>query len=256
MNLYTFMCLDDLEEGEEISSRKKSFIKRALAYIKIRRQANRVTRNIITRDHAGAPQRLVAAFFSMPRLTNHDANFLNNTDCTGREGISSLIKCTSSIRKLTYDVNASFLDEYVKISERSSHKALDHFCQAVMDIYGREYLRKPTVIDTEKLDRHHEEKHGFQICEEVLTVQIGSGLVVRAPLKHNMLDVIMIPFVANGVSYRSGCYIVDGLYPESTPLVKKIPEPSDDDHKRILYKQKQKSTRKDVERAFGVLKKK
>nr|GFA42131.1 ubiquitin-specific protease 13 [Tanacetum cinerariifolium] len=31
MNSYTFMGLDDVEEGEEISSRKKSFIKRAIA---------------------------------------------------------------------------------------------------------------------------------------------------------------------------------------------------------------------------------
>ncbi|GKA36696.1 ALP1-like protein isoform X1 [Tanacetum coccineum] len=39
--------------------------------------------------------------------------------------------------------------------------ALDHFCQAVMEIYGPEFLRKPTVTDVEKLYRHHEEKHGF-----------------------------------------------------------------------------------------------
>ncbi|GJR66785.1 ALP1-like protein [Tanacetum coccineum] len=65
-----------------------------------------------------------------------------------------------------------------------------------------------------------------------------------------------IPFVANGVTYPSGYYLVDGIYPELTPLVKTIPEPADDDHKRILFKQKQESARKDVERAFGVLKKK
>ncbi|GJZ84363.1 ALP1-like protein, partial [Tanacetum coccineum] len=38
--------------------------------------------------------------------------------------------------------------------------------------------------------------------------------------------------------------------------IKTILEPADDDHKRILYKRKQESARKDVERAFGVLKKK
>ncbi|GKC14710.1 hypothetical protein Tco_1011492 [Tanacetum coccineum] len=65
-----------------------------------------------------------------------------------------------------------------------------------------------------------------------------------------------IRFVANGVTYLSGYYLVDGIYPELAPLVKTIPEPADDDHKRILYKQKQESARKDVERAFGVLKKK
>ncbi|GJY30695.1 ALP1-like protein [Tanacetum coccineum] len=65
-----------------------------------------------------------------------------------------------------------------------------------------------------------------------------------------------ILFVANGISYPSGYYLVDGIYPEFAPLVKTILEPSDDDYRRILYKQKQESTRKDVERALGVLKKK
>nr|GFD22976.1 hypothetical protein [Tanacetum cinerariifolium] len=38
---------------------------------------------------------------------------------------------------------------------------LDHFCEAVMEIYGPEFLRKPTVTDIEKLYRYQEEKHGF-----------------------------------------------------------------------------------------------
>ncbi|GKA52540.1 ALP1-like protein isoform X1 [Tanacetum coccineum] len=184
MNSYTFMGLDDIEE-EDISSSKKSFIKRALAYIKISRQANRVTRNSITRDRSSAHERLVAAFFTEDPMynatrfrktfrmahplfnrivnvvTNHDAYFHNNIDCTEREDISPLIKCTYAIRQLAYGVNASFLDEYMQISERSSRTDLDYFSQAVMDIYGPKYLRKPTVSDIEKLFRHHEEKHGF-----------------------------------------------------------------------------------------------
>ncbi|GKD32774.1 hypothetical protein Tco_1248283 [Tanacetum coccineum] len=185
MDSCTFVGLDDVEEGEEINSRKKSFIERVIAYIKIRRQARRVTRNSITRDRAGAHERLVAAFFSddpmydatrfrktfrmarplfnriVTAVTNHDPYFYNNIDCTGREGISPLIKYTSAIRQLAYGVNDSFLDEYMQISERSSRMALDHFCEAVMEINGPEFLRKPTVTDIEKLYRHHEEKHGF-----------------------------------------------------------------------------------------------
>nr|GEV13112.1 protein ALP1-like [Tanacetum cinerariifolium] len=296
-----------LKKKKKISSRKKSFINRAIAYIKIRRQASRLTRNSITIDRAGAHERLVAAFFSdnpmhdatrfrktfrMARLlfsnyvtavTNYDPFFHNNTDCTGREGIFPLIKCTSAIRQLTYGVNA------------------------VMEIYGPEFLRKRTVTDIEKLYQHQEEKHGFSgmlgsfdctNCEwfgclyafkgqyirhyhgsnpfillEAVASQdlwiwhaffsvVGSNndinVLYQSPLFNDLKTgrALEIPFVANDVSYPSGYYLVDGIYPELAPLVKTIPEPTGDDHKRILYKQKKESARKDVEQAFGVLKKK
>ncbi|GJW19722.1 hypothetical protein Tco_0027158 [Tanacetum coccineum] len=91
-----------------------------------------------------------AATLIVNAVTTHSAYFQCNPDCAGREGISSLIKCTSAIRQLAYGVNASFLDEYMQISERSSRMSLDHFCQAVMEIYGPEFLRKPTITDVEK----------------------------------------------------------------------------------------------------------
>ncbi|GJW53171.1 ribonuclease H-like domain-containing protein [Tanacetum coccineum] len=107
--------------------------------------------------------RIARLFFNqiVNEVTNHDAYFHNNIDCTGREGIFTLINCTSAIRQLAYDVNASFLDQYMQISERTSRTALDHFCQVVMDIYRPEYLRKSTVTDIEILNRHHGEKQGF-----------------------------------------------------------------------------------------------
>ncbi|GKG42550.1 ALP1-like protein, partial [Tanacetum coccineum] len=65
-----------------------------------------------------------------------------------------------------------------------------------------------------------------------------------------------IPFVAHDVTYSWGCYLVDGIYPKLATLVKTIPEPADDDNKRIFYKLKHESARKDAKRVFGVLKKK
>ncbi|GJY05041.1 ALP1-like protein [Tanacetum coccineum] len=38
---------------------------------------------------------------------------------------------------------------------------LVHICNAVIELYGREYLRQPTCTDMEKLYPHHEQKHGF-----------------------------------------------------------------------------------------------
>ncbi|XP_022041334.1 uncharacterized protein LOC110943912 [Helianthus annuus] len=60
-------------------------------------------------------------------------------------------------------------------------------------------------------------------------------------------------FYANGVEYKYGYYLVDGIYPEWVTLVITLSCP--DDEKRLYYKKKQESERKDVERAFGVLKK-
>nr|GFA26467.1 hypothetical protein [Tanacetum cinerariifolium] len=116
-----------------------------------------------------------------------------------------------------------------------------------------EFLWKPTMTDIEKLCRHHEEKHGFQgmleslDCMDSVASQdlwiwpaffgvSGSNNDINVDLKTGRAPVI--PFVANGVSYPSGYYLVDGIYPKLAPLVKTIPEPVDDDHKRILYKAK------------------
>nr|GEY47659.1 hypothetical protein [Tanacetum cinerariifolium] len=293
---------NDVEEGEEISSRKKSFSKRAIAYIKIRRQASRLTRNSITRDRASAHERLIVVFFSdnpmydatrfrktfrmarplfnriVTAVTNYDPFFHNNTDCTEREDVSPLIKCTSAIRELAYGVKGNFLDEYMQISERSSRMALDHFCEAVMEIYGPEFLRKPTewfgcpYAFKGKYVRHNHGLNPFILLEAVASQDLwichaffgvaGSNndinVLYQSPLFNDLKTcrATEIPFVANGVSYPSGYYLVDGIYPKLAPLVKTIPEPADDDNKRILYKQKQESARKDVERAFGVLKKK
>nr|GEX83884.1 putative nuclease HARBI1 [Tanacetum cinerariifolium] len=176
-------------------------------------------------------------------VSNHDSFFRTNMDCAGRQAISGLLKCTSAIRQLAYDVHADFLDEYVQINERTSRTALDHFCQAVMEIYGPEFLRKPTVTDIEKLYRHHEEKHRpdhgpnpFISLEAVASqdlwiwhaffVVVGSNndinVLYQSPLFNDLKTgrAPEISFVANGrdlhldlawYSYYTHAYIEDGV---------------------------------------------
>nr|GEW53083.1 protein ALP1-like [Tanacetum cinerariifolium] len=60
-------------------------------------------------------------------------------------------------------------------------------------------------------------------------------------------------------SWQTTCLIkednlTDGIYPQWSVLIKSIKNPGMNDHKRILYKTKHEAARKDVERAFGVLK--
>nr|GEX25412.1 protein ALP1-like [Tanacetum cinerariifolium] len=65
-----------------------------------------------------------------------------------------------------------------------------------------------------------------------------------------------VSFVANNMTYEMGYYLIDMIYPQCSALMKSIKNLGANDHKRILYKTKHEVARKDVERAFGVLKKK
>ncbi|GKE72271.1 ALP1-like protein [Tanacetum coccineum] len=65
-----------------------------------------------------------------------------------------------------------------------------------------------------------------------------------------------VAFMANDVHYKWGYYLTDGIYPEWSVLIQSISHPGAHDTKRIRYKQAHEAARKDVERAFGVLKKK
>nr|GEX68476.1 putative nuclease HARBI1 [Tanacetum cinerariifolium] len=65
-----------------------------------------------------------------------------------------------------------------------------------------------------------------------------------------------VSFVANNVLYKRGYYLTDGIYPQWFVLIKSVKNSGTHDHKRILYKTKHEAARKDVKRAFGVLKQK
>ena len=75
--------------------------------------------------------------------------FTQRVDCTGRLGLSPLQKCTAAIRMLAYGTAADMLDEYLKVVESTSLECLENFMQLVIEVFGPEYLRRPTVEDTE-----------------------------------------------------------------------------------------------------------
>jgi hypothetical protein len=61
-------------------------------------------------------------------------------------------------------------------------------------------------------------------------------------------------FELRGVTYKRGYYLGDGIYPEYSTLVKGFTEPIGD--RRKVYTQHHSAARKDIERAFGILKSK
>ncbi|XP_023737351.1 uncharacterized protein LOC111885333 [Lactuca sativa] len=61
-----------------------------------------------------------------------------------------------------------------------------------------------------------------------------------------------VPFQANGVAYKHGYYLTGDIYPPLSVFVKSFT--CHNDPKRKKFKEAQESARKDVERTFGVLK--
>jgi hypothetical protein len=60
-----------------------------------------------------------------------------------------------------------------------------------------------------------------------------------------------VHFTVNENSYGMGYFLVDGIYPEWPTFVKTVRNSID--HKKLHFARAQESTRKDIERAFGVL---
>lgn len=58
-------------------------------------------------------------------------------------GLSSLRKIIDSLKMLAYGTPADIIDDYVRIGE-STIKSLTRFVKVVVEIFGKEYLRRPT----------------------------------------------------------------------------------------------------------------
>ncbi|GJX86561.1 ALP1-like protein isoform X1 [Tanacetum coccineum] len=161
-------------------------------------------------------------------VSNHSSFCRDNIDCTGKEGISP----------------------------------------SVMEIFGLEYLRKPMwfgclyPFEGQYVGRDHG-PNPFILLEVVESQDLWIWHAFFGLARpNNEINVVYqsslfndlktgrapeIPFVANDVTYPWEYYLVDVIYPELATFVKTILEPTNDDNKRILYKLKQESTRKDVE---------
>ncbi|GJV81396.1 ALP1-like protein [Tanacetum coccineum] len=289
----------------------------------------KVHRTTVERDRYGAHDRLVMAYFSeqpqydeatfrerfrmsrrlftkiVREVTDASQFFQERYDCRGQRSISALMKCTSAIRQLAYGCVPDSLDEYLQMGATTSRDSLRIFCKVIMNLYGEEFLRKPTYTDIEKLYAYHNEKHGFPgmlgsidctnwpwaNCPVAFKAQFSRGdhgpdpfilleaiasndlwiwhaffgvsgmnndvnVLRQSPLFNDLKSgrAPDVPFVANNVPYKRGYYLTDGIYPQWSVLIKSIKNPGTNDHKRILYKTKHEAARKDVERAFGVLK--
>ncbi|XP_075492516.1 uncharacterized protein LOC142530572 [Primulina tabacum] len=94
-------------------------------------------------------------------MDTRDGYFKWREDAARRKSLSPLQKCTAAIRQLAYRGPSDQLDEYLRMGETTVLECLSNFCQCVMQIYGRVYLRKPNATGIARLLEMHEQRHGF-----------------------------------------------------------------------------------------------
>ena len=198
--------------------------------------------------------------------------------------------------------------DYFQMSNTMARSCMFEFDKMMNDLFGNEFLRKPTSEDVKEVVSLHREVHkvpglfGSLDCSHVVWKNCPKGwqgsfhgkekkstIVVEAVCDYhlwfwytafgypgalndiNILDMSTLrSFLSNGefetiekesktVPYKIGeevfdylWFLVDGIYPKYNRFVKGIKDPVTINEKE--YTKWQESARKDVERAFGVLK--
>ncbi|XP_019091890.1 PREDICTED: uncharacterized protein LOC104780121 isoform X1 [Camelina sativa] len=94
------------------------------------------------------------------RLSTEIEYFRQTQDATGRAGLSPIQKCTAAIRQLAYGTSSDSIDEYVRIGASTARKCLHEFTAGIIQVFGDEYLRRPTQEDLHRL-LYQNEQRGF-----------------------------------------------------------------------------------------------
>ncbi|XP_013594769.1 PREDICTED: uncharacterized protein LOC106302917, partial [Brassica oleracea var. oleracea] len=136
-----------------------------------------------------------------------------------------------------------------------------------IQLFGDEYLRRPNEDDLQRL-LDVGEVRGFsgmigsidcihwewKNCPSAWKGTLNDiNVLDRSPVFDDILQgrAPKVKFKVNNHTYRMAYYLTDGIYPNWSTLIQSIPLPQGP--KAEVFAERQESTRKDVERAFGVL---
>jgi hypothetical protein len=93
-------------------------------------------------------------------LGNWSPYFHLRRDAFGKVGLSPLQKCTAAIRMLAYGTPADLMDEAFGVAESIAMECMINFVQGVRHLFSKQYLRRPTEQDVQRL-LEQGEAHGF-----------------------------------------------------------------------------------------------
>jgi hypothetical protein len=84
----------------------------------------------------------------MYKLSETSLHFSERYGATGRISLTALQKCIAVVRQLAYGMSANTIDEYLKLGESIALECLEYYCVGIIECFGVEFLRCPTITDT------------------------------------------------------------------------------------------------------------
>ena len=69
-------------------------------------------------------------------------------DARGRRGFTTLQKCAAAIRLMAMGESPDTMDDYMRMSERTTRESLYRLSKCVVETFRDVYLRKPSLYDT------------------------------------------------------------------------------------------------------------
>ncbi|XP_026410501.1 uncharacterized protein LOC113305703 [Papaver somniferum] len=183
--------------------------------------------------------------FRMPRhlvlkiigeLFQVEPQFIYQYDALNIRGHNPEQKVTSALRILGYGRPPDSNDEYLRIGKKTAYKYLSLFCETMINHFGQTYLCKPTDADVREILKQNQER-GFP------------GMLGSLDCMH------WVNFSINRINTY---YLADGIYPKWSTLVQCYRQPPAGEMGRSYsyFNSRQMDLRKDVERAFEILKRK
>ncbi|XP_023748361.1 uncharacterized protein LOC111896616 [Lactuca sativa] len=136
----------------------------------------------------------------------------------GKRGFTGLQKCVAAIKLMAMGESPDSIDDYMRMSERNARESLYLLARSVVETFGDQYLRKPSLHDMQQLYAAHEERHCF----------LGKALDA--------------PFTVNENKYKFGYYLTDEIYPQYSMFVKAFRHPIDPRDK--YFKRRQEGAHK------------
>jgi hypothetical protein len=96
----------------------------------------------------------------MHKLSKTSPYFCERYDATGHASLTALQKCTIALRQLAYGMAVDTIDEYLKLGKTTALECLEYYCSGIIECFRDEFLRRPTIVDTQHL-LAKAEKRGF-----------------------------------------------------------------------------------------------